>query len=102
MLDRSHKDKEIQTLENIVKKYSELNFEQDLGSICAFRDTYIVKVVFMGGFNAGKSTLINKLIGQNVLIEAQKPQTTIATELNYTDDEEKIVAINTCNQASRI
>lgn len=95
MLDRSHKDKEIQTLENIVKKYSELNFEQDLGSICAFRDTYIVKVVFMGGFNAGKSTLINKLIGQNVLIEAQKPQTTIATELNYTDDEEKIVAINT-------
>lgn len=95
MLDRSHKDNQIQSLENIEKKYSELNFDQELGAVRTFRDTYIVKVVFMGGFNAGKSTLINKLIDQNVLIEAQKPQTTIATELYYTDGEEKIVAINT-------
>ena len=95
MLDRSHKDNQIQSLENIEKKYSELNFDQELGAVRTFRDTYIVKVVFMGGFNAGKSTLINKLIDQNVLIEAQKHQTTIATELCYTNDEKKIISLIT-------
>lgn len=90
-------DNKIQIIETIVKKYDISVFKKELVSVKMFRDNYNVKIVMMGSFNAGKSALINKLIDRNVLIEAQKPQTTIATELYYTEGKEKIVAIDTTN-----
>ncbi|MDO4223051.1 MAG: dynamin family protein [Acinetobacter sp.] len=51
----------------------------------------IVPVV--GGFSAGKSTLINSFLGTEILPTAITPETALATELRYSTDE-RIEAIN--------
>ncbi len=45
----------------------------------------IVPVV--GGFSAGKSTLINHFLGQDILSTAITPETALATELRYSQNE---------------
>ncbi len=45
-------------------------------------------VPIVGEFSAGKSTMINTLLGNNVLPVAITPETSLATELHYTDGEE--------------
>ncbi len=47
-------------------------------------------VVVMGNFNAGKSTMINALIGDNVLPTFPLPTTAVMTELRY-GEEKKII-----------
>ena len=44
----------------------------------------IVPVV--GGFSAGKSTLINQFLGENILSTALTPETALATELRYSEN----------------
>ena len=44
----------------------------------------IVPVV--GGFSAGKSTLINQFLGENILSIALTPETALATELRYSEN----------------
>lgn len=46
-----------------------------------------VKVLFVGGFNAGKSTLINSLLERDLLKEEQVAETAIATELVFDQEE---------------
>ncbi len=45
----------------------------------------IVPVV--GSFSAGKSTLINSFLGKNILATKITPETALATELRYSEDE---------------
>ena len=52
----------------------------------------IVPVV--GGFSAGKSTLINSFLGADILPTAVTPETALATELRYST-EERIEAVTT-------
>jgi len=44
-------------------------------------------VPVVGAFSSGKSTLINKIIGDNVLPTAITPETSLATELRYSTDQ---------------
>lgn len=53
---------------------------------------FTVKVMFTGGFSTGKSSAINILLGDEILKENQTPETAIACELIY-DEEEYIEAI---------
>ncbi|GAA7008097.1 hypothetical protein ID0154_07670 [Helicobacter pylori] len=41
----------------------------------------------MGNFSAGKSTLLNRFLGKNVLPTAITPETSLATELHYSANE---------------
>lgn len=50
-----------------------------------------VKILFVGGFNAGKSTLINSLLERDLLKEEQVPETAIATELVFDQIESAIL-----------
>lgn len=52
----------------------------------------IVPVV--GGFSAGKSSLINSFLKKDLLPTAITPETALASELRYSDDEEYIEAID--------
>ncbi|HIV56057.1 MAG TPA: dynamin family protein [Candidatus Anaerobiospirillum stercoravium] len=54
----------------------------------------------VGGFSAGKSTLLNTLIGRDLLPTAIRPETALATELHYSEVE-YIDAFNEHNQAQR-
>ena len=42
-----------------------------------------IKIPLVGGFNAGKSSLINKFIGKKILPEEITPETAIASEIKY-------------------
>lgn len=50
-----------------------------------------VKVPLMGGFNAGKSSLLNNYLGNDKLPTDIKPETAFAAELKYSSDE-KVIA----------
>ena len=54
----------------------------------------------VGSFSAGKSTLLNTLIGRDLLPTAIRPETALATELHYSEVE-YIDAFNEHNQAQR-
>lgn len=46
-------------------------------------DDFKIKIPLVGGFNAGKSSLINKFLGEKVLPEEITPETAIASEIKY-------------------
>ena len=53
-------------------------------------------VTFIGRPNVGKSTLMNRLIGQKIAITSNKPQTTRnRIRTMYTDDRGQIVFLDT-------
>lgn len=48
---------------------------------------FSLKVLLVGGFSAGKSALINTILGRELLEEEQNPETAIATEIIYGEQE---------------
>lgn len=50
----------------------------------------IFRVVVMGAFTAGKSTLINALVGKRILPESALPSTAILTFIQYGEDEDSV------------
>ncbi|OOF43489.1 hypothetical protein BKK50_04680 [Rodentibacter rarus] len=74
-----NEEKEI--LNSITKLYKDIKTTQ-----------LVIPVI--GGFSAGKSTLINSFLGKEYLSTDVRPETALAAELHYSEDE-KIVAITT-------
>lgn len=96
--------------EEILQKISTICTDYDLGAeltrnanttasdLALFR----VKVPLMGGFNAGKSSLLNEYMGKNELLPtAIKAETAIAAELQYSTDE-GIVAHDRSGETKRL
>lgn len=50
-------------------------------------DNFVMRVPLVGVFSAGKSSLLNKLLGDSLLSTDIDPRTCIATELHYADNE---------------
>lgn len=65
--------------------------EEDIARIEAGIKDFKVKVLVVGGFSAGKSSLLNRLLNTNILKEAITPQTAIATELYFGKDEHVVL-----------
>lgn len=91
-----------ESFEKIAKSIGEEGLAESAKQIRVLCGNFDVKVLFIGHFSAGKSALINCLIGrENFLEENTAPMTTIATELYYTEGEEKCTAFKndgTCIQ----
>jgi GTP-binding protein EngB required for normal cell division len=68
-------------------KYNETAISEKLQATLRAMDNFKVNVLFVGGFNAGKSALLNATLGRELLKEAITPQTAIAAELVYDIDE---------------
>lgn len=74
----------LQEVKNILKdtnvEISKINFYEE-----KINNTELI-VPVVGGFSAGKSTLINQFIGENILSTALTPETALATELRYSEN----------------
>lgn len=58
---------------------------ENLGAISSNIDKTELIVPVVGGFSAGKSTIINSFLGQNILPTAITAETALATELRYNE-----------------
>lgn len=94
MINRDAYNEIIEALKEVYSHHGGFGFETSLRQITDTRDKFDIKLMFVGHFSAGKSSLLNMLIGRpNFLKEAQEPQTAIATELIY-DEVESAFAYN--------
>lgn len=102
MVNRSAYDEMIDKMGEVYSHHKGLNFEASLNQIKALRDKFDIKLMLVGHFSAGKSSLLNMLVGRpDFLKEAQEPQTAIATELVY-DETEKAYAYDTAGNKTEI
>ena len=60
-------------------------------------EDYELIIPIIGSFSAGKSTLINSFLNENYLLVGITPETSIATELRYTDKNERIEIVKENN-----
>ena len=83
-VDRNKFDEQIALAESISSHYADLHSLSNVSMSRHLKDHFDIKVMVVGHFNAGKSSLLNELLGMpDFLEEAQVPQTAIATELIY-------------------
>lgn len=88
MVNRNAFDETIEKLKKVYSHHEGLEFEKSLKPIVDFRNNFDIKLMMIGHFSAGKSSLLNMLIGRpDFLKVAQEPQTAIATELVYDENE---------------
>lgn len=89
MVDRNRYDAIINSLCLISGHYNECGFDKSIQEIRSVKENFDIKLMFVGHFNAGKSSLLNGLIERpGFLKEAQLPQTAVATELHYDETEQ--------------
>lgn len=102
MVNRSAYDKMIEKMGKVYSHHKGFSFESSLTQIKTLRDNFDIKLMLVGHFSAGKSSLLNMLVERpDFLKEAQEPQTAIATELVY-DEEEKAYAYDTAGNKNEI
>lgn len=80
-------------IQRMNKKYEFKTLEGKIENIWKDIEKFSLKILFVGGFSAGKSALINTIIGDEILEEGQRPETAIAGEIIY-DTDEYIEAVN--------
>jgi small GTP-binding protein len=62
--------------------------KQDIANTIKRMDNKVVKIGVFGTFSAGKSSLINALLGGNYLVSSPNPTTAAMTEISYGEDSE--------------
>ena len=88
MVNRNAYDETIEKMKEIISHHSGDDFVKGISQIENIRENFDIKLMLVGHFSAGKSSLLNVLLGKpEFLKEAQEPQTAIATELIYDEEE---------------
>lgn len=90
MINKKAVENKISEAIEIAKKYSLSSMEKDLFALREESDKFRVHVLMIGGFSAGKSALLNQFIGKAVLEENIAPETALATELYFSENERVI------------
>lgn len=92
-MDKKQYLESIIIVEEILKEYGlEKVIYDEVTRIRRDLDEYACRVLVIGSFNAGKSAFLNVLLNRDLMEEAQIPETAIAAEIYY-DEEEYIEAI---------
>ncbi len=91
MLKKQGIEEKINCVMEIAEKYAITNLISDLEDLKMKNRNYKVHILMVGEFNAGKSALLNRVIGKEVLTENQAPETAVAAEL-YFSEQEGIIA----------
>ena len=88
MVDREKFNHIIEGMAFVSSHYPQGDFEKSVQQVIELRDHFDIKLMLVGHFSAGKSSLLNVMIHKpNFLKEAQGPQTAIATELLYDESD---------------
>lgn len=88
MLNREKINGTISKLGEIAERYGSAGISLPTGELTEYAQDFDVKVLVVGAFNAGKTSLINRLMDrENFLKEQQSPTTAIAAEIRYSEDE---------------
>lgn len=88
MVNRNAYDETIEKMKEIITHHSGEDLVSGISRIKDIKENFDIKLMFVGHFSAGKSSLLNNLMGRpEFLKEAQEPQTAIATELIYDKEE---------------
>ena len=83
--------KKIDEIEEIISKYGNKFDENDLKMIEEIKNFHL-KVLMLGVFNAGKSTLLNKFLNEKGLLKVNsEAETAVPCELKYSLDEKTLV-----------
>lgn len=81
------KSKYVNCLEEIkqICENNNLNkeFKEDIDRLQVEIKNFKIRIPLVGGFNAGKSSLINSFLGREILPSNITPETAIATEIKY-------------------
>jgi GTP-binding protein EngB required for normal cell division len=88
MVDQQKYLDKLSELEAMVKKYGVgEQLSQKIRQCQEEMAKFSLKILFVGGFSAGKSALLNTLLDRDVFVENQRPETTIASEMFYDENE---------------
>lgn len=92
MVNRNKYDEIMESIKKLGENHSKCNIDEMVSRVIEIKENFDIKLLLVGHFNAGKSSLLNGLMGKpGFLKESQLPQTAIATELVY-DETEKAFA----------
>lgn len=93
-----YKDIYLEYLKNIKKILNDVNIPLDKIELYEkIINDYELIIPIIGSFSAGKSSLINSFLNENYLLVGITPETSIATELRYTDKNERIEVVKENN-----
>lgn len=88
MIVKTGFDEKIGVLKEVESHYENDSIKSAVDLVIKSRDEYELKVLVVGHFNAGKSSLINSFIERPELLEEDLGETTaIASELRYSDED---------------
>ncbi|GAB7228271.1 hypothetical protein VrSk94_19560 [Vibrio rotiferianus] len=77
-----------QQLPKIKELASQYGFEQEIEAAIQKHNKFKFRVPFVGAFSAGKSSLLNRLLGEKRLLGVQvTPETCLPTEIFYSQEE---------------
>lgn len=93
MINKNEISKKIEMAKELADKYELASLSNDFEMLKKSNEEYKINVLFIGGYSAGKSALLNCMIGSEKLVENQAPETAIATELSFAEVD-SIVAIS--------
>lgn len=94
-MDKQELIRKINSIHQLVQKYPNLlTKEDDIKNILDRIHNFNAKVLIVGGFSAGKSALLNACLNEELLAEAIRPETALATELVYGNDQIKLIDKN--------
>ena len=83
--------KKIEEIKNIINKYN-LDFTKEDKKTIEEIQNFALKVLMLGVFNAGKSTLLNKYLDEKGLLKVNsEAETAVPCELKYSTDEKTLV-----------
>jgi len=85
MIDKKKMATKIDQAKALADKYELKMLSNEFEMLKKVNDDYKINVLFIGGYSAGKSALLNCLIGSEKLVENQAPETAIATELCFAE-----------------
>ena len=108
MIDKKTLEKKVDMAKGLAEKYELDMLSDEFEMLKKNINDYKINVLFIGGYSAGKSALLNCMIGSEKLVENQAPETAIATELRFAeadsiyavDADGKMKALESTDQAN--